>query len=102
MERQSRKIFEDNRPSQINRGGINDSSSDINDNTTGGESSRKLNRSISPIGQQDQSFETSEIIKPMLLVDIDNKGMMKINRKALEYLQSIKKNVNLIKLFSNT
>ena len=53
----------------------------------------KMNRSISPIGHQDSSFESSDILKPMLLVDIDNKGMMKINRKAIEYLQSIKKNV---------
>ena len=102
MDRQPRRIFEDSRPSQSNTGGVNDSAIDLNESSTGAESSRKLNRSISPIGQHDQSFDSSsEFIKPMLLVDIDNKGMMKINRKAIEYLQTIKKNVNCLNDFQN-
>lgn len=92
MERPSRKIFEDGRPSRMATNMDGSQESVDNSNV---DSSRRVNRSISPISsnQQDQSFETSDILKPMLLVDIDNKGMMKINRKAIEYLQTIKKNV---------
>lgn len=96
MDRSSRKMQNESQISQGTPVGLDESSNDLNESTTGAESSRRLNRSISPIGQNDQSFESSsEIIKPMILVDIDSKGMMKINKKAIEYLQTIKKNVTL-------
>lgn len=91
--RPSKQIFTDSRPSRSNPIMDNSQNEDLNESQSF-DSSRRINRSISPLGQPEQtSFESSEILKPMLLVDIDNKGMMKINRKAIEYLQAIRKNV---------
>jgi len=57
-----------------------------------GQSSRseiRSTRSISPIRKNDNPSDYSSILKPIMLLDIDERGIIKINRSALEYIQGL-------------
>ena len=79
----------------FNSGALQKQASDpsLNQQRERGKMEGSLLRSISPIRRDDGPMDTSQILKPLLLIDIDTKGSMKISREGLEFLQSITTNV---------
>jgi len=68
----------------------NDRSGEFDNSTN--EMSRsevKSTRSISPIRKNDTPSDYSSILKPIMLLDIDERGIIKINKSALEYIQGL-------------
>jgi hypothetical protein len=60
------------------------------------DNSQANNRNISPIRRPESQVDSSSIMKPLLLVDIDPHGIMKISKTGLEFLQTLKTNIAVL------